>query len=271
MGKVVGGGHPCWPRLAGCLRRSVNVRGTPAQCQASSARGRARAIAAAWRSIVKRSSTRSRPAAPIAARSAGRSASSAAAPAHAAGSPGASRQSLDAVLEDLRGAADGGREHRHAERHRLDHRAPEGLLLGGQQQHVERRDQLAYVLRSPEPRDAVGQARARRPARAAPRRRRGCQSASRARRTWPSRSAAGARRRPCARSISSASIAVSWPFHGLSCATTPSSSARSPAAPSPARAASRSIRAGSQRARSSALCTTSTCASGAAALTERAV
>ena len=69
----------------------------------------------------------------------------------------------------------------------------------------------------------------------------------RARRTWPSRSAADARRRPRSHSTRSAWIAVSWPFHGLSCATTPITSRRVPARPSRARAAVRSIRAGSKR------------------------
>ena len=80
-----------------------------------------------------------------------------------------------------------------------------------------------------------------------------CQNASRARRTWPSRSAADARR-ALLRSSASASIAVSCPFHGLSCATTPSSRSSLPGvARARARARARSIRAGSKRARSTAL------------------
>ncbi len=50
----------------------------------------------------------------------------------------------------------------------------------------------------------------------AARRRPRCRSAWRGRRTWPSRSAGGARRGRCSRTSRSASIAVSCPFQGLS-------------------------------------------------------
>ena len=114
--------------------------------------------------------------------------------AHASGLARRDEVALASVLDDLARAADIGRDDRHAERHRLDQRAPERLLPGGQQQHVQRADDLRHVLALPQPRHAILQDPPSRRARAAARRRPRCQSASSARRTWPSRSAAGARR-----------------------------------------------------------------------------